>query len=66
MHAFAVTKYAHPSEISLTSDFPEPEAGPIDVIVDVYSAGLNYFDVRSTNKLSNFGILNDLPPYPHV
>lgn len=47
MRAFAVKELAHPSKIVVSNDFPEPEAGPNDVIVDVYSAGLNYFDVRS-------------------
>lgn len=46
MRAFMIEKYAHPSKIPLTLDAPEPTAGPDQVLVDVYSAGLNFFDVR--------------------
>ena len=45
MRAFVVTDYAHPSKIPVTKNAPEPKAGPGQVLVDVYSAGLNYFDV---------------------
>lgn len=45
MRAFTISKYAHPSEISLTTDAPEPKPGKDEVLVDVYSAGLNFFDV---------------------
>ena len=46
MRAFVVTDYAHPSKIPLTQDVPTPKVGRGQVLVDVYSAGLNYFDVR--------------------
>ena len=48
MKAFVVKEYAHPSQIPLTLDFPEPKPRPgsDEVLVDVYSAGLNFFDVR--------------------
>ena len=46
MRAFVVTDYAHPSKIPVTQNAPEPKAGPGQVLVDIYSAGLNYFDVR--------------------
>lgn len=45
MKAFVVKEYAHPSKIPLSNDFPEPKPGPGQVLVDVYSAGLNFFDV---------------------
>ena len=45
MRAFVVTDYAHPSNIPITQNAPEPKAKPGEVLVDVYSAGLNYFDV---------------------
>ena len=45
MRAFVVTDYAHPSNIPITQNAPEPTAKPGEVLVDVYSAGLNYFDV---------------------
>ena|ERR1700761_418396 len=46
MKAYVINSYAHPSKVPLTLDAPEPKAGPGQVIVDVYSAGLNFFDVR--------------------
>ena len=46
MRAFVVTDYAHPTKIPLTQDAPAPKLGRGQVLVDVYSAGLNYFDVR--------------------
>lgn len=45
MRAFVVKQLAHPSKTPLTLDAPEPVPGPDEVIVDVYSAGLNFFDV---------------------
>lgn len=60
MRAFAVKEFAHPSKITLTNDFAEPEAGPNDVIVDVYSAGLNYFDVSELNSLRQTTVIQAL------
>lgn len=45
MRGFVVKELAHPSKISLSYDVPEPTPGPEEVIVDVYSAALNFFDV---------------------
>ena len=44
MRAFVVKELTHPSNISLSTDIPEPIAGPGQVLVDVYSAGLNFFE----------------------
>ena len=48
MKAFVISKYAHPSKIQLTPDAPEPilTPGSDDLLIDVHSAGLNFFDVR--------------------
>lgn len=46
MRGFVVKDLAHPSKIPLSTDAPEPKLGPGLVLVDVYSAGLNFFDVR--------------------
>jgi hypothetical protein len=48
MKAFVISEYAHPSKIQLTPDAPEPilTPGSDDLLVDVHSAGLNFFDVR--------------------
>ena len=47
MRAFVIEKYAHPSDISLKTDAPEPKLGADDVLIDIYSAGLNLFDVST-------------------
>lgn len=47
MRAFVIQKLAHPSQIALSYDVPEPTAGRNQVLVDVYSAGLNFFDVSN-------------------
>jgi len=52
MRGFAVTEYLHPSKISLSSDVPEPKPAEDEILVDVYSAGLNFFDVGA------------MPPFP--
>ena len=46
MRAFVVKEYAHPSQIKLTNDAPEPVPKAGEVLVDVHAAGLNFFDVR--------------------
>jgi hypothetical protein len=48
MKAFLVSEYAHPSQIQLTHDAPEPvlTPGSEGLLIDVHSAGLNFFDVR--------------------
>jgi len=45
MRAFVVNQLNHPSKIELTRDAPEPKTVPDRVLVDVYSAGLNFYDV---------------------
>jgi len=47
MRAFVVNKLSHPSNIALDANAPEPRAGSSQVLVDVYSAGLNFFDASS-------------------
>jgi hypothetical protein len=55
MKAFVVRELAHPSAITLSSNVPEPKAGKNQVLIDVYSAGLNFFDVSSS--INNAGVL---------
>ncbi|KAI0306202.1 chaperonin 10-like protein [Multifurca ochricompacta] len=47
MKAFVVSEYAHPTKIQLTHDAPEPvpTPGSDDLLIDVHSSGLNYFDI---------------------
>lgn len=59
MKAFRIEKHAHPVDITPVSDAPEPKPGPGQVIVEVYSAGLNFFDIlQAQNKYQN------QPPLP--
>ncbi|KAI0050495.1 NAD-P-binding protein [Auriscalpium vulgare] len=62
MKAFVVREYSHHSKIPVTADHPEPKpAGSDDVLVDVHSAGLNFFDILSTQ-----GKYQMKPPFPFV
>ncbi|KAF7964968.1 hypothetical protein HWV62_31365 [Athelia sp. TMB] len=45
MRGFVVEKFAHPRDITLSTNAPEPKLGPQQVLVDVYSAGLNFYDI---------------------
>lgn len=56
MRAFLVKQLNHPSKIELTRDAPEPEPVPDQILVEVYSAGLNFYDVSTRNATT--------PPYP--
>lgn len=47
MKGFFVEKLAHPSKIQLSTDLPAPKPTGSQVLVDIYSTGLNFFDVRS-------------------
>lgn len=47
MRAFVINQLDHPSKIKLTKDALEPKPVPDHVLVDVYSAGLNFFDVST-------------------
>ncbi|KAH9957082.1 NAD(P)-binding protein [Russula dissimulans] len=65
MKAFVVSEYAHPSKIKLTHDAPEPVFKPTpgsdNLLIDVHSAGLNFFDI-----LQSQGKYQTQPPRPFV
>ncbi|KAF8906523.1 hypothetical protein CPB84DRAFT_1769991 [Gymnopilus junonius] len=61
MRAFVVQELTHPSKISLSYDIPEPKAGSRQVLVDVYSAGLNFFDILQAQ-----GKYQNQPPLPFI
>ncbi|KIY73037.1 alcohol dehydrogenase [Cylindrobasidium torrendii FP15055 ss-10] len=48
MKGYLVTELAHPSKISLSTNIPVPVPNPDEILVDVYSAGLNFFDILQT------------------
>jgi NADPH:quinone reductase-like Zn-dependent oxidoreductase len=47
MRAYIVNSYAHPSKLPLTENASEPKPGKGEVVVEIYSAALNFFDVSS-------------------
>ena len=57
MRAFVVSEYAHPSKIQLTHNAPEPvwKPGSDDILIDIHSAGLNFFDVRIDRCIPDAG-----------
>jgi len=59
MRAFVVKEDAHPSKITLSTNAPEPTPGPDQVLVDIYSAGLNFFDILQAQ-----GKYQVQPPHP--
>ncbi|EIW82912.1 NAD(P)-binding protein [Coniophora puteana RWD-64-598 SS2] len=61
MRAYVVNEYAHPSKLPLSLDTPTPAPKVDEVIVDVYSAGLNYFDILQAQ-----GKYQTQPPFPWV
>ncbi|KAH9055015.1 alcohol dehydrogenase [Lactarius vividus] len=63
MKALVITEYAHPSKIQLTRDVPEPvpTPGSDELLIDVHSAGLNFFDI-----LQSQGKYQTQPPRPFV
>ncbi|KDR75883.1 hypothetical protein GALMADRAFT_248626 [Galerina marginata CBS 339.88] len=61
MRGFVIKELAHPSKISLSHDVPDPKAGPGQVLVDVYSAGLNFFDILQAQ-----GKYQTQPPLPFI
>ncbi|VDB90869.1 unnamed protein product [Peniophora sp. CBMAI 1063] len=61
MRAFVVKEYAHPSQIKLANDAPDPTPKAGEVLVDVHAAGLNFFDILQTQ-----GKYQNKPPFPFV
>jgi NADPH2:quinone reductase len=61
MRAFVVREDAPHATIPLSLDAPEPKPGPGEVLVDIYSAGLNFFDILQTQ-----GKYQSKYPHPFV
>ncbi|KAJ7680353.1 alcohol dehydrogenase [Mycena polygramma] len=61
MKAFVVHELAHPSKIPVTTDWPVPKLKKNQIMVDVYSAGLNFFDILQAQ-----GRYQTKPPLPFV
>ncbi|KAK7057164.1 hypothetical protein R3P38DRAFT_2839650 [Favolaschia claudopus] len=61
MKAFVIHELAHPSKIAVTEDWPVPTLKKNEVMIDVYSAGLNFFDILQAQ-----GRYQTKPPLPFV
>ncbi|KAJ7770213.1 alcohol dehydrogenase [Mycena maculata] len=61
MKAFVIRELGHPSNITVTADWPEPKLGKTQIMVDVYSAGLNFYDILQAQ-----GRYQVKPPLPFV
>jgi len=61
MRGYMINQYTHPTHLTLSLDVPDPTPGPSEVLVDVYSAGLNFFDI-----LQSQGKYQNQPPFPFV
>ncbi|KAI3618917.1 alcohol zinc-containing [Moniliophthora roreri] len=61
MRAFVVSKLDRYSNIPLSYDAPEPQVGPNQVLVEIYSAALNFFETLQTQ-----GKYQNKPPLPFV
>ncbi|KAI0293889.1 NAD-P-binding protein [Multifurca ochricompacta] len=61
MKAFVIQEYAHHSKIPLTVDAPDPvlQNDTENLLIDVYSAGLNFFDILQAQ-----GKYQTQPPRP--
>jgi NADPH2:quinone reductase len=53
MRGYVINHYAHPKDLALSLDVPEPIPGSGEVLVDVYSAALNFFDVNSSCRVQS-------------
>ncbi|KAI0768415.1 alcohol dehydrogenase [Irpex lacteus] len=61
MRAFIINEYAHPSKIPVQQDVAEPVSSKNQVIVEVYSAGMNFFDILQAQ-----GKYQNQPPFPFI
>ncbi|QRV94160.1 Zinc-binding dehydrogenase [Ceratobasidium sp. AG-Ba] len=61
MKAIVIDKYAHPSRQPIAHQAPEPVPAGDDVVVEVYAAALNFFDI-----LQSQGKYQNQPPFPFV
>ncbi|KAJ7703164.1 hypothetical protein B0H17DRAFT_1042006 [Mycena rosella] len=61
MKAFVVHELTHPSKIQLATDWPVPKLQENQIMIDVYSSGLNFFDILQAQ-----GRYQTKPPLPFV
>ncbi|KAG8680971.1 hypothetical protein FRC09_017846 [Ceratobasidium sp. 395] len=61
MKAIVISGYAHPTQQPVTHKAPEPMPAADEVVVEVYAAALNFFDI-----LQSQGKYQNQPPFPFV
>ncbi|KAJ3724513.1 hypothetical protein C8R42DRAFT_662051 [Lentinula raphanica] len=61
MRAFQITQLVHHSQIQLSNNVPEPIPKEGEILIDVHSGGLNFFDILQTQ-----GKYQIKPPLPFV
>ncbi|KIK67400.1 hypothetical protein GYMLUDRAFT_37514 [Collybiopsis luxurians FD-317 M1] len=61
MRGFQVKELAHHTQINLSLDIPEPRPQRNELLIDVFSAGLNFFDILQAE-----GKHQNKPPLPFV
>lgn len=61
MRGLVIKQHAHPSQQSVVLDAPEPKPSKDEVLIDVYCAGLNFFDILQAQ-----GKYQVQPPLPFV
>ena len=61
MKAVVCSEHGLPDKLSLSTDWPEPEVGEHDVLIDIKAAGLNFPDVLMIQ-----GKYQSQPPMPFI
>ncbi|CAE6430394.1 unnamed protein product [Rhizoctonia solani] len=61
MKAIVIDHYAHPSKQLVTDQAPEPKPAADEVLVEVHTAALNFFDILQAQ-----GKYQNQPPFPFV
>ncbi|CAE6448982.1 unnamed protein product [Rhizoctonia solani] len=61
MKAIVIDHYAHPSQQLVTDQAPEPKPAADEVLVEVHTAALNFFDILQAQ-----GKYQNQPPFPFV
>ncbi|BFZ57357.1 hypothetical protein PYCC9005_004409 [Savitreella phatthalungensis] len=50
-----------PADLKVTTDLPEPKAGPDDLLIEIHAAGTNFFDILQVQ-----GKYQTQPPFPWI
>lgn len=61
MRGFQIEEYAHPTKQTVSTNVPEPKPEDNDLIVDVFAAAVNFFDILQAQ-----GKYQVQPPLPFV